>query len=506
MDLYLNIMSVLSFVENRVAGTLSLDDIAAATGYSLPHIRAIFRDATGQTLARYVMRRRLSYSAFALAHTRKPVSDIALDYGFGSHDTFSRAFRRELGESPSAFRKAGRQVSGTLIVPGVYAPAITFKEEFTVKTEGSSHDPVLYGIPKVSYFGESGEMTPFIATLKACLAFLGQQESYARLYAASGAAFRLIWNTKYWDGGNVDIMLMRNDPVEPLARAFRAAGREFEMVCKPGKAGHFTAEKAGDKDRVKTGNKQDFIRMIRAEIDAGRPLIGFGIIGPPEACIITGYRDDGETLLGWNFFQEMPEYNRGVEILPCGYFVRKDWFEHEETIALMAMGNPLPAREVQTELKDILGFALKVLETAQVNEEYAGGPAAFSAWTAALENPAEFPENAPLPMLYERLVCLCDAQTMLVEGRWFAHKYLKFAAENAPRVSAELSAAAGLFAEEANAVRKAAAEAGFNGMDERHARNLSDPKKRKLMIDTFRRAAELELQAAGHLRNAVNKL
>lgn len=506
MDRYLNIKTVLSYIENRVAGNLSHNDIAAATGYSLPHIRAMFRDTTGHTLAKYIARRRLSYAAFALAHTHKPVTEIALENGFGSHDAFTRAFRRELGETPSDFRRNTRQVPGTLIVPGVYAPAFTKREEYKMNTENNGHETILYGIPKVSYFNEYHELTPFIATLKACLAYMGQTESYARLHAASGAAFRLIWNTTYWDGGNVDIMLMRDDPTEPLVRAFTAAGRDYRMLCKPGKAGHYTAEKAADKARVTAGDKQDFIRLIKGEIDSGRPVIGFGIIGPPEACIITGYRNDGETLLGWNFFQEMPEFSRGVEIEPCGYFVRNGWYDHEDTIAVMAVGDTLPDREQRAELKEIIRFAISVMETRQVGEEFAGGPAAYEAWVNALENAAEFPKDAPLPLLYERLVCLCDAQTMLVEGRWFAHTYLNTVAEKVPQASEELSAAATIFKEESLLFRKAAADNGFEGMEEKHARNLADPEKRARMAQTFRQAAQLDAQAAEHLRKALSKI
>ena len=54
--------------------------------------------------------------------------------------------------------------------------------------------------------------------------------------------------------------------------------------------------------------KSEFISFIKAKIDSGFPCIALGIIGPPEACIITGYRNNGDVLLGWNFFQDNPEY------------------------------------------------------------------------------------------------------------------------------------------------------------------------------------------------------
>lgn len=48
--------------------------------------------------------------------------------------------------------------------------------------------------------------------------------------------------------------------------------------------------------------KAEFIDFIKKQIDKGYPCIALGIIGPPEACILTGYKDNGNILLRWNFF------------------------------------------------------------------------------------------------------------------------------------------------------------------------------------------------------------
>ncbi len=56
----------------------------------------------------------------------------------------------------------------------------------------SDDSMVLYGVPKVTYFKENEvEVTPFISSLRACLTYMGQEVSYARLLAGSYAAFRL---------------------------------------------------------------------------------------------------------------------------------------------------------------------------------------------------------------------------------------------------------------------------------------------------------------------------
>ena len=65
---------------------------------------------------------------------------------------------------------------------------------------------VLDGIEKVSFAPKEGkyEFTAFPQCLKACMAFLGDPYTYEYLMGTSGAAFRLMWHSEQWEGGNVD--------------------------------------------------------------------------------------------------------------------------------------------------------------------------------------------------------------------------------------------------------------------------------------------------------------
>lgn len=511
MDYTLFLKAVLDYTENRVAEDLCVAEVAAAVGFSVAHLREVFRDATGQTLSRYITRRRLCHAASALARTRRPVAEIACTYGFGSHDVFTRAFRREFGETPTEFRAKGRVVRGVLIVPGVFGPAVQTKEDLKLMNYSgpveNRDQGTLYGVvPKVSYFSKALEMTPFISCLRACLTYSGQEMDYARLLAASGAAFRLMWNTEYWDGGNVDIMLMREDPTEPLRRAAWAAGRDYRLLCKPGREGHFTAEQAPAGDtRITTGGKDDFITLIRGEIDAGRPVIAFGIIGPPEACLIAGYRDGGEALVGWNFFQDMPEFAGNVEKEPCGYYRRREWYEYEETIALMALGPQSLVPDREELLRGTLQFALTVMETPRMRT-YAGGFVAFEAWASALLTESDFPREAPLPMLMERLMCQCDAMTMVGEGRWYAHVFLNREAEAFSTAESPLRKAAECFQNEHKQVEEMGWLLEGHCMGEKQARNLAKPEVRQGLAALIQRCAEYDREAAVHIREALSKL
>jgi AraC-like DNA-binding protein len=271
MDYSLTIKAVVDYIESHVTEDLPVEELATMMGFSVPHLRAVFRTATGMSLAYYIRRRRLCHAAAELVRSRRSITDIALTYGFNSHDVFTRAFLRAFGETPSVFRQHNRPVTGTLIVPGVFGPSVTKEEGVAMSTETSGKQNgaagTLYGVvPKVCY--NEREVTPFPSCLRSCLSYMGQEVPYSRLMAASGAPFRLMWNLERRDGGNVDIMIMRPDATEPLRRAFWAIGRDYYMLCKPGIAGHLIAENStAGVANVGAGTKEDFIALIKREIN-----------------------------------------------------------------------------------------------------------------------------------------------------------------------------------------------------------------------------------------------
>lgn len=92
-------------LEGRWAEDLSVPSLAAKAGYSLHHFSRLFAGVVGIPPAEYVLRRRVSEAARELSGGRKRVTEVAFDYGFKDLETFSRAFRRILGATPSAVRR-----------------------------------------------------------------------------------------------------------------------------------------------------------------------------------------------------------------------------------------------------------------------------------------------------------------------------------------------------------------------------------------------------------------
>ena len=95
------------FVESHFAQDITLDDIAAVAGVSRYHLSRTFGLATGRGLMAYVRGRRLSQAAKALAAGAPDILAVALEWGYGSHEAFTRAFRDQFDRTPDAVRARG---------------------------------------------------------------------------------------------------------------------------------------------------------------------------------------------------------------------------------------------------------------------------------------------------------------------------------------------------------------------------------------------------------------
>lgn len=95
-------------IEAHLDEDLAIADVARAAGLSRWHFQRIFSAITGETLMSYVRSRRMALACERLASTETRVIDIAVLAGFGSHEAFTRAFKKIVGVTPTDYRRANQ--------------------------------------------------------------------------------------------------------------------------------------------------------------------------------------------------------------------------------------------------------------------------------------------------------------------------------------------------------------------------------------------------------------
>lgn len=85
--------------------SLTLAQLSHTLGYSPFYVSRKFHEMAGMPLRDYLCGRRLAFALRELRDTQRGILDIALDYGFSSHEAFTRAFRELYGLTPSEYRK-----------------------------------------------------------------------------------------------------------------------------------------------------------------------------------------------------------------------------------------------------------------------------------------------------------------------------------------------------------------------------------------------------------------
>lgn len=96
---------VFQFIDQNLDADLSLNTLAEIAFFSPFHFHRVFKYITGETLNEYVTRQRIEKAALDLLHKNIPTTTIAHTFGFNDGTSFSRAFKKYYGVSPTSFKK-----------------------------------------------------------------------------------------------------------------------------------------------------------------------------------------------------------------------------------------------------------------------------------------------------------------------------------------------------------------------------------------------------------------
>lgn len=252
---------------------------------------------------------------------------------------------------------------------------------------------VLEGVPRIGFYPHQSTGGPedhlFPSCVRSCLEHLGDDireawfadsEDWHVLHefacGVSGIAFGLVWDPRNWrDAVCWQMTRFAPDRAEPLRRTLAAAGYGCEVLCRS------VSELATSAEVRVTDDEAEYRERIVSSLARGVPVIALGVLGPPDACIVAGWEEEGDALLGWSAFQDE------AETVECGYFRKPEWFAGLDGLVLLGEKGVRP--EPRAVVLEALDDAYANLRRLEMRGDLAGDDA-FLAWAEALRNEQRF--------------------------------------------------------------------------------------------------------------------
>ncbi|MFA0440201.1 hypothetical protein BCU70_09140 [Vibrio sp. 10N.286.49.C2] len=120
---------VVDYINQNLDKPLTVSELAEISCWSRWQLQRVFQEQTNQNLAQYVRQQKLSRAAEHLLASTSKITDIALEFGFNSEVSFSRAFKQLFGVSPRQYKQQG-------ILKGIRLP-LTMSPELPLEQSAS---------------------------------------------------------------------------------------------------------------------------------------------------------------------------------------------------------------------------------------------------------------------------------------------------------------------------------------------------------------------------------
>lgn len=111
------ILKSVQYIEKNLKAEMDVFKVSREVCYSLYHFIRLFQSITGFSPKNYIQQRRLTEAVYELRNTEKKIIDIAFEFQFGSHEAFTRAFRKQFGMNPTEVRNGNALGSLPLVNP-----------------------------------------------------------------------------------------------------------------------------------------------------------------------------------------------------------------------------------------------------------------------------------------------------------------------------------------------------------------------------------------------------
>ncbi|MGN0355276.1 MAG: helix-turn-helix domain-containing protein [Muricoprocola sp.] len=103
------IRDIMKYIQEHYQEPLQIEELAASRGISSRFLRRYFTEEIGMSCLDYIQALRLNKAKELLWETRKSITEIAMETGYGTAQYFSRVFREEIGMTPTAYRSTWKE-------------------------------------------------------------------------------------------------------------------------------------------------------------------------------------------------------------------------------------------------------------------------------------------------------------------------------------------------------------------------------------------------------------
>jgi hypothetical protein len=316
-------------------------------------------------------------------------------------------------------------------------------------------------------------------------------EACALFHGVTGSGFGYSWKLPYGEGH------LGRELFRTYERSFAVAGYTCQTLLRSGFA------KTQDYDGPVSDDEKEYRRLIVKSIrDQKMPVIAIGVVGPDEPCLITGFKDDGATLLGWNFFLDEVKKDPNADLDEDGKFSKHGWFQ--DTRGIIVTGRKLdqmPDRRVAR--FEALCRDLALLCNTGTDDNPLG-IAAYQAWIDYLLEPV--PEDVAgdpnkIRPLHEKHNAPVGE---LAERRAYAGTFLSQAVEALPGIADELQQAQHCNQAMHDMLWRVWQTLGvWHRTDDDKLRRFAKPEFRQELAALIRRLQAWDLESAQHIRAAL---
>ena len=103
------IESAVQYIEDRCYYRLTVEDVADHVGVERSYLYRIFKRELGCSVSEYIQKRKINKAQALLLESNITATEIANSLCFDGVSHFSKAFKRQIGLTPTAYRKKAKE-------------------------------------------------------------------------------------------------------------------------------------------------------------------------------------------------------------------------------------------------------------------------------------------------------------------------------------------------------------------------------------------------------------